>query len=294
MRARTLLAFFGDSFDVSRLTPDDIQAYVAARRAGGIRVGDSVTAPCGDRTLEADVGFFCRGLMKPPSGFAASHRFPPCHTVVAHLSICWSTTRRPVATRERYEATRKAIQQRVAAAKQALEQTRWLRLELALLLAYSTGRRLGSIRHLQWADFDWVEHTIRWRPEYDKKQKETVVPYPPELFHDVRRIQRAIGALHRWCFAAEKDPSHPMDRHLFDHWLSQAEKDAGLPKLQGGLWHPYRRAWATSRMSYPIKAVSVAGGWTDAETLLRCYQHPDRDSLLQVTALGGERRVVGA
>jgi len=27
-----------------------------------------------------------------------------------------------------------------------------------------------------------------------------------------------------------------MDRHLFDKWLSAAEKKAKLPKLDGGLW----------------------------------------------------------
>jgi hypothetical protein len=34
-----------------------------------------------------------------------------------------------------------------------------------------------------------------------------------------------------------------MDRHLFDKWLTVAEREAGLPKLDGGLWHPYRRKW---------------------------------------------------
>lgn len=38
-----------------------------------------------------------------------------------------------------------------------------------------------------------------------------------------------------------------MDRHLFDKWLSVAEANAKLPKLKGGLWHPYGRKWATLR-----------------------------------------------
>ena len=32
----------------------------------------------------------------------------------------------------------------------------------------------------------------------------------------------------------------------------------------------------------PLKDVAEAGGWHDIETLLTCYQHPDRDSLLKV------------
>jgi hypothetical protein len=38
---------------------------------------------------------------------------------------------------------------------------------------------------------------------------------------------------------------------VLDHWLRDAENKAKLPKLNGGLWHPYRRAWATSRKHLP-------------------------------------------
>ena len=40
--------------------------------------------------------------------------------------------------------------------------------------------------------------------------------------------------------------------------------------------------WATARGHLPLKDVAVAGGWTDTETLLTCYQHPDRAALLAV------------
>ncbi len=73
-----------------------------------------------------------------------------------------------------------------------------------------------------------------------------------------------------------------MDRHLFDKWLLVAEQKAGLPKLIGGRWHPYRRKWATERKDLSLKDVAAAGGWKDTETLLRCYQYPDADTLLAV------------
>ena len=73
-----------------------------------------------------------------------------------------------------------------------------------------------------------------------------------------------------------------MDRHLFDKWLYVAEKKAKLPKLEGGLWHPYRRKWATERKHHSLKDVAAAGGWKDTETLLTCYQQPDADTLLAV------------
>ena len=119
---------------------------------------------------------------------------------------------------------------------------------------------------------------------FDKKGKEAVIPYPPALFEAVWRLQRSLGAVQGWCFAADKDSSRPMDRHLFDKWLTVAESTAKLPKLVGGLWHPYRRAWATARKHHPLTDVAAAGGWTDVETLLRCYQQPERETLLRVTS----------
>jgi hypothetical protein len=58
-------------------------------------------------------------------------------------------------------------------------------------------------------------------------------------------------------FAAEKNPEMPMDRHLFDKWLTVAERQARLEKLVRGLWHPYRRKWATERKHLPLKDVAA-------------------------------------
>ncbi|MFL5561716.1 MAG: hypothetical protein ACJ79K_09605 [Gemmatimonadaceae bacterium] len=47
---------------------------------------------------------------------------------------------------------RTAMQQMGAAAADAGEQHRWFSIELALVLAEATGRRLGSVRLLRWED----------------------------------------------------------------------------------------------------------------------------------------------
>jgi hypothetical protein len=64
---------------------------------------------------------------------------------------------------------------------------------------------------------------------------------------------------------------------------------AQLPKLAGGLWHPYRRKWATERKHLSITDVAAAGGWQDTATLLTCYQQPTNDALLAV--MSEERKV---
>ena len=70
-------------------------------------------------------------------------------------------------------------------------------------------------------------------------------------------------------------------------WLEVAERKAELPKLDGSLWHCYRRAWATSRKDLPVADVAAAGGWSDVGTLLRCYQQPDDATMLEVMSHQG-------
>ena len=53
-----------------------------------------------------------------------------------------------------------------------------------------------------------------------------------------------------------------------------------LPAMEGGDFHPYRRAWATARKDLPIKDVAHAGGWRDLRSLDNCYQQVDPSTLL--------------
>jgi len=104
---------------------------------------------------------------------------------------------------------------------------------------------------------------------------------PTSFFDDVRDYQRRLGAAGGPVFPAETRDG-VTDRHLFDKWLSVAEKHAKLPKLDGGLWHAYRRKWAIERKHLPLKDVAAAGGWKDVNTLLQIYQQPDDAGVLAV------------
>ena len=66
------------------------------------------------------------------------------------------------------------------------------------------------------------------------------------------------------------------------YWLLKAYERAGLTPERGGLWHPFRRKWATERKLYPLRDVAAAGGWSDVQTLLTCYQQPDQATLREV------------
>lgn len=97
-----------------------------------------------------------------------------------------------------------------------------------------------------------------------------------------RQFQRGLAAGGGFVFSAPDAAGGIMDRHLFDRWLSVAERKAGLQKLDGSLWHAYRRKWAIERKHLALKDVAAAGGWKDVNTLLEVYQQPDETSVLAV------------
>ncbi|MDQ6717528.1 MAG: site-specific integrase [Gemmatimonadota bacterium] len=159
----------------------------------------------------------------------------------------------------------------------------WLRMELALLLAEGTGRRIGSIRQLRWEDFDFSAGTVHWRADADKKRVDWTVPLPSALLDEVRRIRVKLGgSFGGFVFPSKTDATRPMPREVFQKALQQAEEHAALPKLDGSLWHAYRRKWASERKHLPVTDVAAAGGWKGTETLLSCYQQPDRETMLAV------------
>ena len=283
-RASVLIGFFGEHCDVRSLGERDQAAFVRKRLAGGIRrqEGDK-TGVVTNRSVEADLAFL-HSMFK----WATTVRLPTGQRLLDRNPLEGirrpreKNPRRPVATWERFQATRSAMAELASSSATDAERRRWVKMELALVLAEATGRRLGSIRQLRWEDVDLQHEQIRWRAEADKKGRESVVPIPTELAEELRVFRRRLGAVGGWVFSGERLPDQPMDRHLFDRWLTVAEQKAKLPKLNRGLWHPYRRKWATERKHLSLKDVAEAGGWKDTETLLTCYQQPDRESLLAV------------
>jgi hypothetical protein len=65
---------------------------------------------------------------------------------------------------------------------------------------------------------------------------------------------------------------------------------AGLEPLERGLWHPFRRKWATERKHLPDVDVAAAGGWNSPATLNAIYKLPDQDTMLRVVLEAGQLR----
>ena len=204
--------------------------------------------------------------------------------------------RRPVASQDRFERVR-------AVSDQVLMETRWdhgkrepSRSYLSELLdiVHGTGRRISAACALTYADLrlnDGPHGVIRWPSSTDKMDRESLVPISPRVRAALERIMRerpGVGATP--LFPSPVNPKKPTRYELAGSWLREAEKLAGVGKQGGSLWHAYRRGWATSRKHLPDVDVAAAGGWASTDTLRKCYQQPDSDTMLRVVLEVAELR----
>lgn len=81
--------------------------------------------------------------------------------------------RRPVATYDRFLATRAACKRLAAKASHRGRNQRWIRLEVALVLAEATGKRRSAIARLRWSDVNWTARTIRDTSGFSRRFDET-------------------------------------------------------------------------------------------------------------------------
>jgi integrase len=283
-RAYVLQAYFGARCEVHTLTENDVRAYTTKRLAGGIKCDDGfITKVVRMRSVECDFKLLVAALRWATTVRLSTGRRWLDHQPLDGVKIPRERNPlRPMASIERFQQTREAIQQLAAEAATEDLRLRWFRVELALVLIEATGRRRGAVLHLAWDDIDFERQTIRWRAEGDKQRREWVIPMPVTLADELRASRRKLGAVGGWLFPSERDASQPTHPDVLSAWIEQAERKAKLPKLRGGLLHPYRRKWATERKHLSVKDVAAAGGWQDVTTLLTFYQQPDLDTMLAV------------
>jgi hypothetical protein len=92
---------------------------------------------------------------------------------------------------------------------------------------------------------------------------------------------------------APRNPEEPVPYEQTRTGMRAAERLAGLAPQKGGVWHPYRRLWVTTRKNLPDVDVGQAGGWSSLEALRSAYQQPDDSTMLQVVTHATELREIG-
>jgi integrase len=281
--AKLLLAFFGEDADVSLLSKDAIARFRKERLRGGIELPDGeITASVRARSAQADLQLLrmmCRWAVHVPIG--GGRRLLQANPLDGIKIAGEKNELRPVATWERYKRTRSTIA-KLASECSSEKRPYWSNLNLLLVISEATGRRIGSVRHLRWEDLDFTAEQILWRAEADKGEKEAVTPMGAKLSAYLKRIASQRSASTGWLFPSAKNPDVHMSDDQVGYWLRKAEKEAGIPKLKGGLWHAYRRKWGTDKKDLPVKDVMAVGGWADMATFLRSYQQTDHDTQLRV------------
>ena len=210
--------------------------------------------------------------------------------------------RRPVASEQRYRATR----------DKADEVDQKGRIRAMLAIARYTGRRIRSICALRASDVLWTSDEVsealasmgadvrlaqhyahgalHWSEDADKIGEAWITPISPDLRAelDLYRTRRAaIGDAP--LFPAPRRKGEHFDSDLAGKWLVRAEQKADLPKLAGGRWHPYRRLFATELAHVPAKTAAMLGGWRNPTTMQRLYQQPSGESLYAAAAEVGKK-----
>ena len=128
---------------------------------------------------------------------------------------------------------------------------------------------------------------VRWRQENDKAGLLFTSPLGSEAREALDEYLRGVALVGDVpLFPAQKDPSKPIHRGSASKMLLAAESLAELPKLGGGVFHPYRRLWATERKHLPDVDVAAAGGWRDTSTLRESYRQSDPATVLRVVQNG--------
>ena len=299
--AETHLALFteawGADLEVASLSPSHVVRFVSDRRSGALapHLNGREVAGVRDGTIDGD--FRC---LRSVFNFARRHKVSGRATLPVNPleGLTWpkeKNPRKPVASHERYTRTQEHTDSVDPEG----------RLRCILALARLTGRRESAIcglrasdvlrddaavaRELAGAGMDeriagHMPHgAIRWSDKTDKEGFLFIAPLSEQGREEVDRYLRKnprVGDVP--LFPATQNALKPIRRDIAARLLLKAETKAELPKLQRGVYHPYRRLWASERKALPSKDVAHAGGWKDIETMLGSYIQSDAATVLRV------------
>ena len=288
---------WGADFEVANLSPSHVARFVAARRSGALAPSLNGREAMGvrDGTIDGDFRW-----LRSVFHFARRHKVGGRPVLPANPleDLEWPKEKnphKPIASQERYTRTQEHTDSVDPEG----------RLRCILALARFTGRRESAICGLRTNDVlrdraavvkEFAEAgmderisghmphgAIRWGEETDKEGFLFIAPLSESARAELDRYLNknpSVGNVP--LFPSTRDNQKPMRRDVAARWLLKAEKMAGLPKLRRGVYHPYRRLWASERKALPSKDVAHAGGWKDIETMLGSYVQSDAATVLRV------------
>jgi hypothetical protein len=301
-RRKLFLTAWGESTPVTAISQTSVDAYSAARRKRfAEKLVDGKPRVLRDGALDCDFRW-----LSSVFNWGTRHKLPNGKRLLTHnpLHDCkWpreKNIRRPIASHDRFLRT--------------LEKADRVdprgRLRAILSLARYTGRRESAIIELRASDIllsrerlatelaaagmderlvDHMPHgAIRWSAESDKQGVLHITPISTDVRTELERYFAANprGLSDVPLFPSVEHSDQPLSRSVATKWLVKAEKLAELPKLTGGIYHPYRRLWATERKNLPDVDVAAAGGWTGVKAMRLAYQQSTPTGVLAAVLNG--------
>jgi integrase len=283
--------YLGAGKDLSKLSLREWSGFITDRRGGAINSRGQPVPP--DQRTSVGDGSIWSDLVFLNSVLNWATKFRPESGEYLMQSNPWrgykppqeKNPKQPVVTPDRFAKIRAVADQVmmvVGSGKSQRSQPSYL--PDLLDLVWGTGRRISAVLALRFEDLrlDVKPHgAVQWPASSDKTKKTWLAPLNAEVRGAINRIlseRPGIGAAP--LFPSPLDDSRPVSKELADKWLIEAEKLAGVPKMDGSLWHAYRRGWATSRKGVPLQDVMYLGGWTDPTCLTRIYQQADWETMV--------------
>ena len=283
--------YLGRSFKVYDIGPREWEAFKAHRSSGAIDARGNTVEP--DKRRQIRPGTVNLGL--------------EALTMCFNWATMWRVNKRPVldrspvhklpflddANRQRSVWTYDRFLKMLAAAEGLEMEVGWSgkrekvasHLADVLVIAEGTGRRIGAVRQLRYADLllDQGQHgKVRWRADTDKTRKEWITPISPEVRARLLKVVRARPGLgDAPLFPAPRDPRRPIDHATLRRHLRLAEKAAGVERLPHDSFHGLRRKFVTERKHLPDVDVAHAAGWRSINTMRRSYQRADEAGVLE-------------
>ena len=291
----------GPDANLAELTRREWDGFATARRAGAIDPrGNPISKAKRRRDVRARaVGRdqeWLRSVVLWATAWKVHGRYLLAESPLRGFPIAREkNVRRPVANTDRYEATR-AVSDNVLMEIRHHGKRIPTRSYLSEILdvVHGTGRRISAVCALRFCDLRLNEGphgAIRWPADTDKQGKAWSAPVNVSVRAAVDRIiSERPGVGMAYLFPSPRSPRRPVSKDLASEWLEQAEALAEMPKLDGALWHAYRRGWATARKALPLPDVAKAGGWSDLGTLQTVYQQADTKTLYRVVSEPAELR----